>query len=200
MARTNGYLKRWYFDIGRASSPAALLAEIETPGSRASSYGKPGPNWRPRRPIIGSPATTADRWKSLLESDSVSHQRDRGEGRETWRRKRRRKLRPARTSNVWKRCNPGNGSTRPSMASHGAQCGPWLPDQRRQQRSGKELFHIAAIREMRVYVQVPQASRARRGPEPRRSWPLPSCPAAASGEASPRTSNANRSGFAHSDD
>jgi multidrug efflux pump subunit AcrA (membrane-fusion protein) len=30
-ARTNGYLKRWYFDIGARVKAGALLAEIESP-------------------------------------------------------------------------------------------------------------------------------------------------------------------------
>ena len=32
-ARTNGYLKRWYFDIGAHVKRGDLMAEIETPES-----------------------------------------------------------------------------------------------------------------------------------------------------------------------
>ena len=37
-ARTNGYLKRWYVDIGAHVKKGQLLAEIETPEVAANAY------------------------------------------------------------------------------------------------------------------------------------------------------------------
>ena len=50
-ARTNGYLKKWYKDIGSHVKQGDLLAEIDTPGSGCSSSRRPAPISLRRRPI-----------------------------------------------------------------------------------------------------------------------------------------------------
>ena len=48
-ARTNGYLKRWYVDIGGRVKAGQLLAEIDTP-EVTSNCARPAPIWPRRRP------------------------------------------------------------------------------------------------------------------------------------------------------
>jgi RND family efflux transporter MFP subunit len=72
-ARTNGYLKSWYFDIGAHVKQGQLLAEIETPEVDAQLR-------QARADLATSQANlrlaeiTAARYQELLKSDSVSKQ------------------------------------------------------------------------------------------------------------------------------
>jgi len=72
-ARTNGYLKRWYFDIGAKVAKGQLLAEIEAPEldqqllqARASL--------KSAEADLALAQTTAERWQNLLKTNSVSKQ------------------------------------------------------------------------------------------------------------------------------
>ena len=72
-ARTSGYLKRWYFDIGARVKQGQLLAEIDSPEvdqqlQQARSDLETAQANRRQAKI------TADRWEALLESGSVSKQ------------------------------------------------------------------------------------------------------------------------------
>ena len=72
-ARTNGYLKRWYTDIGTRVKAGQLLAEIETPeiddqlkqarADRATAEA----NYELAK-------VTATRWQELLKTDAVAKQ------------------------------------------------------------------------------------------------------------------------------
>jgi RND family efflux transporter MFP subunit len=72
-ARTNGYLKRWYVDIGAHVKQGQLLAEIETPEIDQQLE-------QARADLQTSEANeqlaqiTATRWQNLLKTDSVSKQ------------------------------------------------------------------------------------------------------------------------------
>ena len=72
-ARTNGYLKKWYFDIGAHVKQGQLLAEIETPEVDAQLR-------QARADLATAQANlhlaeiTAARYQELLKSDSVSRQ------------------------------------------------------------------------------------------------------------------------------
>lgn len=72
-ARTNGYLKQWYFDIGARVAKGQLLAEIDTPEvdqqlqQARADYAKAQAN-------LQLAQTTADRWQFLVKSGSVSKQ------------------------------------------------------------------------------------------------------------------------------
>ena len=72
-ARTNGYLKKWYVDIGGHVKAGQLLAEIDTPEIEQQL--------RQARADVGTAQAnlnlskiTADRYSGLLKSDSVSKQ------------------------------------------------------------------------------------------------------------------------------
>ena len=72
-ARTNGYLKSWYLDIGAHVKKGQLLAEIETPEVDAQLH-------QARADLATAQANlrlaeiTAARYQELLKSDSVSKQ------------------------------------------------------------------------------------------------------------------------------
>jgi RND family efflux transporter MFP subunit len=72
-ARTNGYLKKWYADIGARVKAGQLLAEIETPEVDQQLR-------QARADLATAEANrslaqiTADRYAGLLKSDSVSKQ------------------------------------------------------------------------------------------------------------------------------
>jgi RND family efflux transporter MFP subunit len=72
-ARTNGYLKRWYVDIGAHVAQGQLLAEIETPEVDQQLE-------QARADLKNAQANehlaqiTADRWQNLLKTNAVSKQ------------------------------------------------------------------------------------------------------------------------------
>ena len=72
-ARASGYLKGWNVDIGAHVKQGQLLAEIETPEVDQQLAAGPG---RPRDGAgqLQQAQITADRWRALLKSDSVSKQ------------------------------------------------------------------------------------------------------------------------------
>jgi RND family efflux transporter MFP subunit len=72
-ARTSGYLKQWYFDIGAHVKQGDLLAEIETP-EVDQQLRQASANLDTAKANQDLAQTTADRWQFLLKSGSVSKQ------------------------------------------------------------------------------------------------------------------------------
>ncbi len=72
-ARTNGYVKRWYFDIGAHVKQGQLLSEIETP-EVDQQLEQARADLETARANLRQAQITADRWRALLETDSVSKQ------------------------------------------------------------------------------------------------------------------------------
>jgi RND family efflux transporter MFP subunit len=72
-ARTNGYLKRWYVDIGARVKKGQLLAEIETPEVDQQLL-QARANLATAQANLKLSQTTAVRYEDLLKSDSVSQQ------------------------------------------------------------------------------------------------------------------------------
>jgi len=72
-ARTNGYIKGWYFDIGAHVKQGQLLAEIETP-EVDQQLEQARADLETARANLRQAQITADRWRALLETDSVSKQ------------------------------------------------------------------------------------------------------------------------------
>jgi len=72
-ARTNGYVKAWYFDIGARVKQGQLLAEIETP-EVDQQLQQARADLETAQANLRQAQITADRWVALLESDSVSKQ------------------------------------------------------------------------------------------------------------------------------
>lgn len=164
-SRTNGYLKKWYFDIGAHVKQGQLLALVETPEvdqqliqSRAELERQEA-----NAQLAG---TTSDRWQSLLAKHAVSQQ-EADQARSNYiaaqaavdaskaNVKRLEELQnyekitapfsgviTARNTDIGDLINAGSGSANP-----------------------RELFHLADTSRMRVYAAVPElyADRVRNG-------------------------------------
>jgi RND family efflux transporter MFP subunit len=72
-ARTNGYLKRWYVDIGARVKSGQLLAEIDTP-EVDQQLGQARADLSTAEANMHLSEITASRYQGLLKSDSVSQQ------------------------------------------------------------------------------------------------------------------------------
>jgi RND family efflux transporter MFP subunit len=72
-ARTNGYLKRWYADIGTHVKAGQLLAEIETP-EVDQQLRQSRADLATAQANLKLSAITAERYAGLLKTDSVSKQ------------------------------------------------------------------------------------------------------------------------------
>lgn len=72
-ARTNGYLRRWYFDIGEHVKKGQLLAEIDTPEIDQQLDQARG-DLKTAQANEQLAAITAARWQNLLRTNSVSKQ------------------------------------------------------------------------------------------------------------------------------
>ena len=155
-SRTNGYLKKWYFDIGSHVRRGQLLAEIETPEvdqqlqqSRAELE-----RIQANMELAG---VTSNRWQSLLAKHAVSQQ-EADQARSNYiaaqaavdaskaNVRRLEQLQSyekiiapfdgvitARNTDIGDLINAGSASTNP-----------------------RELFHLAATGKLRVYVAVPE--------------------------------------------
>ena len=153
-ARTSGYLKRWYADIGKSVKANDLLAEVETPEVDAQLR-------QARADLATAEAnynlskTTAARWQSLLSSGVVAKQDvDDKVGDEQAKQA---EVESARANvsrleqlESFKRIiAPFDGV----ITARGTDVGALINS---GSANGQELFHIAAVNKLRVYIQVPQ--------------------------------------------
>jgi RND family efflux transporter MFP subunit len=156
-ARTNGYLKRWYADIGTRVKAGKLLAEIETP--------EVDQQLRQARADVGTAEAnlrlaqiTAERYAGLLKTDSVSKQdADNAEGDYAAKKA----ALEAAQANVRrleelqsfeKIYAPFDGIITARNTDIGA-----LIDSGSSGGTRTELFHIAQPNRLRVYVNVPES-------------------------------------------
>jgi RND family efflux transporter MFP subunit len=72
-ARTNGYLMRWYVDIGAHVKQGQLLAEIDTPEVN-QQLEQARADLKNAQATAQLAQTTAARWQNLLKTNSVSKQ------------------------------------------------------------------------------------------------------------------------------
>src|ERR1700730_10005698 len=72
-ARTSGYLKRWYFDIGAHVQKGQLLAEIETP-EVDQQLQQAQADLDSAQANLNIAKITASRWQDLVSTGSVSQQ------------------------------------------------------------------------------------------------------------------------------
>lgn len=72
-ARTNGYLRKWYTDIGAKVKKGQLLAEIETPELDAQLQ-QARANLATAQANLQLAKTTAERYQGLLKTNSVAKQ------------------------------------------------------------------------------------------------------------------------------
>src|SRR5580700_5400109 len=155
-ARTNGYLVRWYKDIGSRVTQGELLAKIDTPEvdqelnqSRAA-----------RQQIVAQmelAKITADRWQNLLKTDSVSAQEV---DQNTSGYKQAQANLAASDANV-RRLEQLEGFKQVYAPFTGVltrrNVDPGALINAGAQAAGRELFDIARVDPLRVYTSVPQA-------------------------------------------
>jgi RND family efflux transporter MFP subunit len=154
-ARTNGYLKKWYFDIGSHVKSGDLLAEIETP-EIDRQLDQARADLATAQANLHLAETTAERYQSLLQTESVAKQdvEDKVGDRQA-----KRAIVDSATYNVrrleetqrfQKVYAPFDGVITARNVDTGAliDAGANSP--------GKELFDLAATGRLRVYVNVPQ--------------------------------------------
>jgi RND family efflux transporter MFP subunit len=155
-ARTTGYLKRWHADIGAHVKAGQLLAEIDTPEIDDQLQ-------QARADLATATANyqlsekTAARWQQLLVTDSVAKQEADEKMSDAQAKKavlegaRSNVSRLEKLQSFKKIYAPFAGVVTARNTDVGA-----LIDAG-SNGTGRELFHVAAIDKLRVYVNVPQA-------------------------------------------
>jgi RND family efflux transporter MFP subunit len=153
-ARTNGYLKRWYVDIGARVSNGQLLAEIETP-ELDQQLRQARAELATAEANVNLSEITAARDENLLKTHSVSTQeRDNAvngyaANQATVQSNQANVARLEQLQSYEKVYAPFDGIITARETDIGAliDAGANAP---------KELFHIASISKLRVYVAVPE--------------------------------------------
>jgi RND family efflux transporter MFP subunit len=154
-ARTNGYLKKWYFDIGAHVRKGQLLAEIETP-ELDQQLSQAQQDLFTAKQNEELAYTTAVRWQRLVSDDAVSKQETEQYESDY---KAKRFTTSSASANVdrllqlqsfEKVYSPFDGVITARNTDIGAliDSGSGGP---------KELFHMASVSRLRIYVSVPEA-------------------------------------------
>ena len=164
-ARTNGYLKHWYFDIGAHVQKGKLLAEIETP-EIDQQLQQARADLDTAQANLNLAKITAARWQDLVSTGSVSQQEtdqavsNLSAVKATAESAAANVRRLEQLQSFEKIYAPFDGIVTARNTDIGAliDAGAAQP---------KELFHMAAIRTLRVYVAVPEVyARAARSGAP----------------------------------
>jgi RND family efflux transporter MFP subunit len=158
-ARTNGYLRRWYVDIGTRVHKGQLLAEIETP-ELDQQLAQAQAELNNAKASLQLAQITAARWKHLLETNSVSKQEtDQA-------------ISDLSSKQALVASNEANVRRLQELQSFEHVYAPFdgIVTARNvdigalieagQNTAPKELFHIASINKLRVYVPVPEVYAA----------------------------------------
>src|SRR4051812_36740563 len=152
-ARTNGYLRKWYVDIGGRVRSGQVLADIDTPEVDHQLE-------QARADLLTAEAnarlaqTTAERYRDLIATDSVSKQDlDNANGsleaRSTAVTSARANVRRLEQLHAFGKITaPFDGVVTARNVDVGA-----LID---SGSNAKELFHVAAVQRLRVFVNVPE--------------------------------------------
>jgi RND family efflux transporter MFP subunit len=155
-ARTNGYLKRWYFDIGAHIKTGALLAEIESPEiDQQLQQAREELNTAEANLRLGQ--LTANRYTDLFKTDSVAKQdvdnavQDAAAKAATVKSAQANVARLEQLVGFEKIYAPFDGILTARKTDVGQ-----LIESGSSGGAARELFHMAAIDRLRVFVNVPQ--------------------------------------------
>jgi RND family efflux transporter MFP subunit len=161
-ARTNGYLKHWYFDIGAHVQKGQLLAEIETP-EVDQQLQQAQAELDTAHANLDIAKITAARWQDLVSTGSVSQQEtdqavsNLSAVKAAAESSAANMRRLEELQSFQKIYAPFDGIITARNTDIGALIDAGASTQPR------ELFHITAIRTLRVYVSIPEVySRAAR--------------------------------------
>jgi RND family efflux transporter MFP subunit len=155
-ARTNGYLKKWYADIGTRVKAGQLLAEIDTP-EVDQQLRQARADLNTAEANLHLSQITADRYAGLLKTDSVSKQdADNAAGdyeakKAIVKSSEANVQRLTETLAFQKIYAPFDGV----ITARNTDIGQ-LIDSGSSGGPGRELFHIASVKKLRAYVNVPQ--------------------------------------------
>jgi RND family efflux transporter MFP subunit len=165
-ARTSGYVKRWFFDIGAHVKQGQLLAEIESP-EVDQQLQQAQADLETAQANLRQAQITADRWLALLQSDSVSKQEtDQAVSalsamKATVDSNAANVRRLEQLKGFEKVVAPFEGVITARSVDIGVLINAGA------NTAGRELFHMAAIQTLRVFVAVPEFySRAARPGSP----------------------------------
>ena len=153
-ARTSGYLKRWYLDIGSHAKRGQLLADIETP-ELDQQLQQAESNLRTAQANLQLAQVTADRWLYLQKSNVVSKQEtdqtvsDLNAKRATADSAEANVRRLQKLQEFERVYAPFDGV----ITARNTDVGDLIQG---DNTSPKELFHLAAIDKLRVYISVPE--------------------------------------------
>ena len=155
-ARTNGYLKRWYFDIGSHVKQGQLLAEIESPevdqqlSQAQADLGTASAN-------LHLSQLTANRYSDLIKQDAVSQQETDNA------------VSDLASKNTAVRSAQANVDRLKQLVSFEKIYAPFdgvvtarntdigqLIDSGASGGQARSLFQVAAINKLRVFISVPQ--------------------------------------------
>jgi RND family efflux transporter MFP subunit len=157
-ARTSGYLKNWYTDIGSQVTKGQLLGEIETP-EVDQQFSQAQADLATARANEALSNTTNVRWQGLLATESVSKQDADEKAGDAAAKKATADSAAANVARLrelesFKRVvAPFDGVITARNTDIGALINAG-------QAAGSELFRIADTHKLRIYVQVPEAYAA----------------------------------------
>ncbi len=155
-ARTNGYLKRWYVDIGGRVKAGQLLAEIDTP-EVTQELRQARADLATSQANLNLSKITTDRYAGLLKTDSVSKQESDNaagdyEAKQAALQSAQANVKRLEELQSFQRIYaPFSGVITARNTDVGA-----LINSGSTGGNGNELFHIAQPDKLRVYVSVPQ--------------------------------------------
>ena len=153
LARTDGYLRKWYVDIGARVKAGQLLAEIDTP-EVDQQLAQARADLAQAEANLRLAETTAQRYDGLMQSDSVSRQDyDNAKGnlearRATVESSRFNVKRLVQLTDFKQIRAPFDGVITARNIDVGALVTAG--------GAARELFHIASVKTLRVFVNVPQ--------------------------------------------
>ncbi len=154
-ARTNGYLRRWYVDIGSHVRKGQLLAEIETP-ELDQQLQQAEADLKSAEANMQLAQTTSVRWQSLLEKHAVSKQEtdqmmsDYAARQANYAASQANVRRLKELQSYERVTAPFDGTITARSTDIGALIGAGSG------ASPRELFHLAAVGRLRIYVAVPE--------------------------------------------
>jgi len=153
-ARTSGYLKKWYFDIGAHVKQGQLLAEIETP-ELDEQLEQAENQLKTAEANLQLSQITADRWVYLEKSSVVSKQErdqavsDLNAKRATADSDKANVARLQKLQEFEHVYAPFDGV----ITARNTDVGDLIQG---DNTTPKELFHLAAVGKLRVYISVPE--------------------------------------------
>src|SRR6202789_1425718 len=160
-ARTDGYLKKWYFDIGAHVEQGQLLAVIETP-ELDRQLGQARANLKTAQANEQLAQITATRWQNLLTTDSVSKQetdvavQDLSARQATVESMIADVQRLEQLQSYEKVYAPFSGVITARNTDIGALINAGSAGAQGMATVPQELFHMAAVNRLRIFVSVPE--------------------------------------------